>query len=153
MKKIVLGLLFLVALFCLSGPAFAQLKFGTDFTASDAVWSVTHVKVKSNMIPYYLEGIRETWVTGNEVAKELGQIEDYAIYSSLLSDGGDYNLTLIVEFKDLAQYDSGRKNFKQFEEAWLKKISEEKREAIVKNYPEMRTIVGEYLLRKIDFIK
>jgi hypothetical protein len=37
-----------------------------------------------------------------------------------------------VEFKDLAQYDKGRTEFKAFEELWLKKISEEKREGIVK---------------------
>lgn len=138
------------ALLIFGGNAFAQLKYGTDYTASDAVWSITHVKVKANMIPYYLEGIRQTWITGNEVAKELGQLEDYAIYESLLGEGGDYNLTLVVEFKDLAQYDKGRKEFKQFEEAWLKKISQEKREKIVQTYPDMREIVGEYLIRKIE---
>ena len=112
MKKAVLCLLFVFALAGLTGTAIAQLKYGTDFTTSDAVWSVTHIKVKSNMIPYYLEGIKQTWVTGNEVAKELGQLEDWAIYSSLLGDSGEYNLTLVVEFKDLAQYDKGRKEFK-----------------------------------------
>jgi hypothetical protein len=152
MKKTVLCLLLVFALAGLSGSALAQLKYGTDFTASDAVWSVTHIKVKSNMIPYYLEGIKKTWVTGNEVAKELGQLEDWAIYSSVLGDSGEYNLTLVVEFKDLAQYDKGRKEFKAFEELWLKKISEEKREEIVKTYPEMREIVGEYLVRKLDFM-
>ena len=151
MKKTVLFLLLVFAFTSLGGTAFAQLKFGTDFTTSDAVWSVTHIKVKSNMIPYYLEGIRQTWVTGNEVAKELGQLEDWAIYSSILGDSGEYNLTLVVEFKDLAQYDKGRKEFKEFEELWLQKISEEKREGIVKTYPEMREIVGEYLVRKLDF--
>ena len=104
------------------------------------------------MIPYYLEGLKQTWVTGNEVSKELGQIEDWAVYSSLLGDSGEYNLTLVVEFKDLAQYDKGRTEFKAFEELWLKKISEEKREGIVKTYPEMREIVGEYLVRKLDFM-
>jgi hypothetical protein len=152
MKKTKTGFV-LVAFLILSGSAFAQLKFQTDYTVSDAVWSVTHVKVKSNMIPHYLEGIRQTWVTGNEVAKELGQIEDYAIYSSILGDSGDYNLTLVIEFKDLAQYDSGRKNFKEFEQAWLKKISEQESETIVKTYPDMREIVGEHLVRKLDFLK
>jgi hypothetical protein len=132
MKRTILGFSLMFAFVCLSGTAFAQLKFGTDFTASDAVWSVTHIKVKSNMIPYYLEGLKQTWVTGNEVSKELGQIEDWAVYSSLLGDSGEYNLTLVVEFKDLAQYDKGRTEFKAFEELWLKKISEEKREGIVK---------------------
>ena len=151
MKKTLFFLLLVFAFTSLGGTAVAQLKYGTDFTTSDAVWSVTHIKVKSNMIPYYLEGIKQTWVTGNEVAKELGHLEDWAIYSSILGDSGEYNLTLVVEFKDLAQYDKGRKEFQEFEELWLKKISEEKREGIVKTYPEMREIVGEYLVRKLDF--
>lgn len=152
MRKNVGMVTLLATVALLSGTASAQLKYGTDFTTSDAVWSVTHVKVKSNMIPYYLEGIKQTWVTGNEVAKQLGQIEDWAIYSNILGDSGDYNLTLVVEFKDLAQYDKGRKEFKEFEKLWLEKISEEKREGIVKTYPEMREIVGEYLVRKLDFM-
>jgi hypothetical protein len=147
MKKV----LVFVSFFALTTTALAQLKFGTDFTASDSVWSVTHVKVKSNMMPYYLEGIQQTWLAANEVAKEMGQVEDYAIYSNILTDSGDYNLTLVIEFKDLAQYDAGRKKYKEFEAALNKKLAEEKRESIVKGYPEMRTIVGEYLIRKIDF--
>lgn len=146
MKQFALFISFLL----LTGTSFAQLRFGTDFTTSDAVWSVTQVKVKSNMIPYYLEGIKQTWLAANEVAKEMGQIEDYAIYASILPDSGDHNLTLLVQFKDLAQYDAGRKNFKEFEAALNKKLSEEKRETIVKSYPEMRTIVGEYLIRKVE---
>jgi hypothetical protein len=55
-KTAVLCLLFVFALAGLSGTALAQLKYGTDFTTSEAVWSVTHIKVKSNMIPYYLDG-------------------------------------------------------------------------------------------------
>ena len=147
MKKALLVL----SLLSLTVPSYAQLRFGTDFTASDAVWSVTNVKVKSNMMPYYLEGLQQTWVVANEVAKEMGQIEDFAIYSSVLTDSGDYNLTLIIEFKDLAQYDAGRKDYKEFEAALNKRLSEEKRETLVKSYPEMRTIVGEYLIRKIEF--
>ena len=152
MRRTVLCLSILLVLLSISGSAAAQLRYGTDFTTSDAVWSVTHVKVKSNMTPFYLEGIQQTWIAANDVAKDLGQIEDYAIYSSLLSDSGDYNLTLVIEFKDLAQYDSGRKNFEEFEAALNKRLSEEKRDTIVKGYPEMRTIVGEYLIRKLDFM-
>jgi hypothetical protein len=140
-----------MTLVALSASAFGQLKYGQDFTTSDTVWSVTHVKVDSNMIPQYLEGIQRTWVTGNEVAKELGQIEDWAIYANELPSSGDYNLTLVIEFKDMAQYDKGRKEFAQFEEAWLKKLSEQKRREIVGTYPGMRTIVGEYLSRRVEF--
>jgi hypothetical protein len=134
-----------------STTSFAQLEYGKDYTDSDALYSVTHVKVASNMLDVYLEGIRQTWINSNEVAKGLGHIQDYAVYSSLLPDSGDYNLTLVVSFKDLAQYELGRKEFQKFEEAWLKQMPEEKQREIVATYPNVRTIVGEYLVRQLQF--
>src|SRR6202171_4140436 len=65
-----------------STVAFADLESWKDYTVSDAVWSVTTVKVHSNMGDAYLEGLKQTWVASNEVAKKLGQIEDYKIYRS-----------------------------------------------------------------------
>jgi hypothetical protein len=153
MRKLIYRSCLMLAILSLGAPAFAQLKYGTDYTSSDAVWTVTHVKVKSNMIPDYLEGIKQTWTASNDVAKELGQIEDYSVYVSELPNSGDYNLLLTVKFANMAQYEKGRKEFKEFEEAWRKKLSEEKQRSIVKTYPDMRTIVGEYMLRKVEFLK
>ncbi|NQW05138.1 MAG: hypothetical protein HQ485_14115 [Acidobacteria bacterium] len=134
-------------------PASAQLKYGTDFTTSDAIWTVTHVKVDTNMVPDYLEGIRQTWTASNDLAKQMGQIEDYSVYTTELAGSGEYNVMLMVKFANMAQYEKGRKEFKEFEEAWSKKLSEEKRRTIVKTYPNMRTIVGQYMMRQVQFLK
>ena len=139
-----------VGILGLTGTASAQLKYGTDFTTSDSLFSVTQVKVDSNMINHYLEGLKQTWVTGNEVSMELGQIESWDIYVSELPESGHFNVSLVVRFKDMAQYEKGRHNFAEFEKAWLKKISEEKREEIVQSYPNIREIVGEYLMRRVE---
>ena len=40
----------------------AQLDPYKDFTTSDEVTYVTTTKVNSNMISYYLEGLRKTWL-------------------------------------------------------------------------------------------
>lgn len=134
----------------IAADASAQLKYGRDYTTADALSSVTTVKVDANMIEQYLEGLKQTWVTGNQVAMELGQIDSWDIYVSELPESGAFNVMLVVRFKDLAQYEKGRKEFAAFDEALTKKISEEKREGITKTYPGMRTIVGEYLLRKVE---
>ena len=68
-------------------------------------------------------------------------MERYAIYSNILTDSRDYDLTLVSEFKDLVQYDKGRTDLRAFEEVWEKKFYDEKQ----------REIVGEYLVRRIDF--
>ena len=79
----------------ISGIAMADLDPWKDYEVSDAVWSVTTVKVDSNMGNAYLEGLRETWVPGNKISKELGQIEDWWIYRSDLESSGDFNLLLV----------------------------------------------------------
>src|SRR5882757_2049725 len=83
-----------------STVAFADLEPWKDYTVSDAVWSVTTIKVHSNMDDAYLEGLRKTWVESSEVAKKLGHIEDYHIYRSDLMESGNFNLMLVVKFKN-----------------------------------------------------
>ena len=78
-----------------STTAVAQLEPYTDYEISDAIWNITMVKVDPNMGDDYLEGIRDTWVASNKIAKELGQIEDFMIYRSQLTESGDANLFTI----------------------------------------------------------
>ena len=78
------GLLLSAALTAFATPALAQLNVYEDYTVSDSVWSITTIKVDSNMGDYYLEGIKSTWVESNDVAKSLGHIEDYSIMVSAM---------------------------------------------------------------------
>ena len=94
------SLLSAVAVIVVPGLALADLTPWEDYDISDAVWSVTTVKVDSNMGDAYLEGLRETWIPGNKISMELGQIEDWAIYRSDLPESGDFNLMLVVKFAD-----------------------------------------------------
>jgi hypothetical protein len=148
--KLLVACLAVVGILGLSADASAQLKYGTDYTTTDSISSVTLVKVDPNMIEYYLEGLKQTWVTANEVAKELGIIDSWDIWVSELPQGGDFNVSLVIRFKDMTQYEKGRKEYAAFEEAWLKKISEEKREEVIKGYPKIRKIVGEHLMRRVE---
>ena len=83
-----------------STAAFADLEPWKDYTISEAVWQVTTIKVHSNMDDAYLEGLKKTWVASNDVAKKLGQIEEYHIYRSDLGESGSFNLMLVVKFKN-----------------------------------------------------
>ena len=65
-----------------SAAAVADLEPWKDYEESQNVWSVTTIRVAPNMDDAYLEGLAKTWVTTNEAAKKLGQIEDYEIYRS-----------------------------------------------------------------------
>ena len=144
--KSALGMLLLLMV---SSTALAQLEPWTDYDVSDALWNITLVKVDPNMGDDYLEGLRDTWVAANRVAKELGQIEDYAIYRSQLPESGHVNLFLVVKYANSSQLDPNKEEYDKFMKAWGEANRDKTRE-ITKNYPAMRKITGEYMVRKID---
>ncbi len=152
MRAIVLLVALIVAGILAGGiqSASAQLKPFEDYDISDAIWIVTTIKIEPNMGDDYLEGIRETWAAANEVAKELGQIEDYSIYRSTLEQGGDWNLLLIVKFKNTADLAPSKERYEAFLEKWGEEKQEHTR-TIAKDYPAMRRITGQYQVREITF--
>jgi hypothetical protein len=138
-----------LVLFTLSGLAFADLEPWTDYDISDAVWSVTTVKVDSNMGDAYLEGLRETWIPGNKIAQELGQIESWSIYRSDLPESGDFNLLLIVKFAKTEDLAPNKETYEAFMKKFGEKRNQETTEYAQKNYPAMRELTGQYQMREI----
>lgn len=139
-----------MALFGLANVASADLDPWTDYDISPILSNVTTVKVDSNMIDKYLEGLKATWAPANDVAVELGQIESYSIYVSQLANSGDFNVILVVRLKNAADMQPDQAKYNAFMKKWgeeNQKISDK----IVVTYPDIREITGEYLLREITF--
>jgi len=130
--------------------AWADLEVWKDYDISEGVTNVTTVKVDSNMIDKYLEGLSQTWAPSNDVAKELGQIEDYAIYVSELANSGDFNVILVTNLKSAADMQPSKDRYDAFMKKWGEE-NQKKSDQIVLTYPDIREIVGEYLVREITF--
>ena len=143
-----IGLVLVLALAGFASVASADLEPWTDYEISESVSNVTTVKVDSNMIDKYLEGLSKTWVPANETAKELGQIQDYGIYVSQLPNGGEFNVVLVVEMANASDMQPNKADYDAFMKAWGEE-NEKINEEIVPTYPDIRTITGEYLLREI----
>ena len=144
-KSFVSGL----TLMFLATAAFADLEPWKDYEMSDAVYSVTAIQVDPNMGDAYLEGIKNTWAAGNDVAKELGQIEDYWIYRSDLPQSGHFNLLLVIKFSDTADLAPSQEQYEAFVAAIGQEANDEATEFAQKNYPGMRKITGQYNMREI----
>jgi hypothetical protein len=99
---------------------------------------VTTIRVQPNMDDAYLEGLARTWVTTNEAAKKLKQIEDYEI-----------NLLLIVKFAKTDDLAPNKARYDAFMQEFTKAKADETTDFAQKNYPAMREITGQYLFRKI----
>jgi hypothetical protein len=131
-----------------SQTALAQLEPWKDYEVSKELWNITMVKVNPNMTNDYLEGLKETWVASNKVAIELGQIESFHIFESQVGASGDANLILVVKFTDSSQLEPNKAEYDRFMKAWGE-ANEDRTREITKNYPAMREITGEYLVREI----
>ena len=137
------------ALLLFSTLSYAEFKPWADYEPSDAVYSISTIKVDANMGDVYLEGLANTWVSGNKISKKLGQIEEYWIYRSDLPQSGDFNLLLVVKFANTADLAPNKAKYDAFMKAFTQKKSDETSEYAQKNYPGMRTITGDYLMREI----
>jgi hypothetical protein len=136
-----------------STAAFADLEPWKDYTISDTVWAVTTIKVHSNMDDAYLEGLKKTWAASNEVAKKLGQIEDYHVYRSDLSESGSFNLMLVVKFKNNEMLAPNKTRYQAFMKEWGEERNKKTTDIAQHAYPAMRDITGEYNVREITFTK
>ena len=136
----------------LSAPAAAQLKPYQDYTVSDSVSNVTTVKVKENMVEDYLQGIRNTWIASNAVAKQLGQMQDYHVYVSDLPNSGEFNVMLVATFANTSDLAPNRARYDAFMKAWGTANEASTRTTTTNVYPNLRTITGEYLMREVTFL-
>jgi hypothetical protein len=136
-----------------SAAVFADLEPWKDYTESDAVWAVTTIKVHSNMGDAYLEGLKQTWVASNEVAKKLGQLEEYHIYRSDLPESGSFNMMLVVKFKNNDALAPNKARYEAFMKEWGEERNKKTTDTAQHQYPAMRDITGEYNMREITLTK
>ena len=138
-----------LVLITVSGTVVADLEIYQDYDVSDAVWSVTTVRVDANMDDAYLEGIKKTWAASNIVSQELGQIESWSIMRSDLPQSGEFNLLLIVKFANTSDLAPNKERYDAFIKEWGEARNKESTEYAQKNYPGMREITGQYQMREI----
>jgi hypothetical protein len=145
----------LLSLLIVSGSslAYADLEPYKDYSVSDAVWSVTTIKVHSNMDDAYLEGLKKTWVESNEVARKLGQIEEYHIYRSDLPESGSFNMLLVIKFKNNESLAPNKARYEAFMKEWGAERNKKMTDTAQHDYPGMRDITGEYNVREITLTK
>lgn len=149
MKKLMIGGIALaLAATTVATPAHAQLREFEDYEYSDTVVELTTVRVDPGRLDTYLEGLKGTWVAGNEVAKGLGHIVDYAIYANMAPGSGDFHLLLVIEFPG-ENLNPSRERYDEFMTAWGAANLDRSNQTVINLYNEIRQIQGVYLTREI----
>ena len=129
---------------------------GETWTVGESVYQISTIDLEPNVDPQYLNQMKKTWGNNMEVMKAEGLIEEYHIFRSINQYDGDFDLLLMIKYKNLAILDSNPKNNKKREKAQAKArevISRDKTNQITGTFPKMRTILDQKLMREITFKK
>lgn len=129
----------------------AQAEIWKDYAPSKALWNVTFVKVKPNRIDDYLLGLKQTWVTGCEIGKKMGQLEDCFVYVSEGTAGGPFNVMLVQKMPSGAMREPDEARYRKYMEEYRKAMSEAKQNEMVEGYEEMRSFFGEMDFRRVEW--
>ena len=138
----------LAAVFTVSANAAEIYK---DYTVGKEVLNVTFINVKPNRFDDYLDGLRQTWLSGCEIGQKMGTVVRCGIYSSTTSANRDFNLILVMVTPSAAVADPDEARYNQFMAEMRAKLAQDKQDKIVEGYDEMRSFFGEQDFREITF--
>jgi hypothetical protein len=80
---------------------------GAPYT-EHSVWDITLVKTKAGLDDDYLRSIAQTFKGTMDEEKKQGVIMDYKVLIGEASDRNDFNILLMVEYKNMAAFDGLR---------------------------------------------
>jgi hypothetical protein len=111
------------------------------------VWEVTFVKTMPGMSNDYLRSLAANWRNEREEAKKQGLVISYRILSGSAANKDDWDLLLMVEYKNMAALDGAEDKW----EAISAKIvgSPEQRKVLYTKRSEVREILGSKIVREI----
>jgi hypothetical protein len=126
----------------------AQAGFGQDKPYKEgSVWTVTFVKVKPGMMDTYLRDLGANRKKLMEQAKKDGLILSERLLSGDATGREDFDLILMVEYKNWAAFDGLSDKFRTLAEKMVG--SEDKQVQMMTKRTEVREIVGTKTMQEI----
>jgi hypothetical protein len=131
----------------LSITTYAQEENSREF--ADGVIELTTVKVKTNFLQDYLDGIEKTWVAAAKIQQEMGIISNYNVYVG--NDGSTIYLSQTYpSWANKAPWtDEQTAEFQKRFNAEV--MSEDDNTALAQSYEDIREIVSVELIGRLIF--
>jgi hypothetical protein len=111
------------------------------------VWAITMVKTKPGMSDDYLKTLAKIYKSTNDEMKKQGLIMDYKVLLGDNSNPQDFDILLMVEFKNMAAFDNQREKTDPIADKILGS-EEAQRQGAVKRM-EIREVMGNKLMREV----
>jgi hypothetical protein len=143
-KQHLLGICLAVCLLLLGVSVYAQMARPTH---EGTVWELSYIRVKPGMGPAYDKYLASDWKKEQETLKGAGIVLSYKVIATESHSPTDWNLMLMVEYKDLASLEANQDKA----EALLEKIfgSDEKVMQGYKERSEIREVLGTRMGREV----
>ena len=136
----------LISVLMLSITTFAQEENSREF--ADGVIELTTVKVKTNFLQDYLDGIEQTWVAAAKIQQEMGIISNYNVYIG--NDGSTVYLTQTYpSWANKAPWTD--EQTAEFQKKFNEVMSDEDNTEMSKGYEDIREIVSVELIGRLVF--
>lgn len=138
-------LLVVVLAIVFSANSFAQ---EPTYKAGSA-WTVSFVQVKNGMGMDYINSLKTTWKAVQDEGIKQGLILSYKIFEGNASNPDDWQIMLMVEFKNMAAMEGNEDKWN----AISKKVvgSEEDQKKLRDIRVNMRTMYGTKLMREVVY--
>ena len=136
--------LFAFALFA-GGAVFGQAVQAPYSEGS--VWELTSVRTKYGMGDDYLKSLADKWKPTLEELKRQGVVQSYRILSASPVDRTDWDLMLMVEYKNMAALDGLDDKFRAIEAKMIG--NEDAQRKLYSKRGEIREILGSKIAREI----
>ena len=134
----------LLLLLSLPAQSVAQ---GLPYTEG-SVWSVGFVKTKPGMTNDYYRDLAANWRVMNEAAKKDGLVLSYKILHSPSANAEDWDIMLLIEFKNMAAFDGMAEKMEALGAKLLGSEDQQRGGALKR--AEIRDILGTKLAREIN---
>ncbi len=146
MKAFKFTLMIAVVLLLTSTASFSQ---SNTVFKEGSVWVVSFIKLKANMGDEYLTSLKTTWKATQDEAVKQGLVLSYKILSGAASNPQDWDIMLMVEYKNLASMEGNDDKWEAIE----KKVigGEDAMKTINANRVNIREIYGGKMLREIIY--
>ena len=137
----------LISVLMLSITTYTQEENSREF--ADGVIQLTTVKVKTNFLQDYLDGIEKTWVAAAKIQQEMGIISNYNVYVG--NDGSTVYLTQTYpSWANKAPWtDEQTAEFQKRFNAEV--MSDDDNTALAQSYEDIREIVSVELIGRLIF--
>ncbi len=138
-------LLIVVITILISNRAEAQERTYTEGT----VWDISLIKTKSPYFNDYMNNLNNGWRKVMDEAKNEGIILSYMVLSQNPQNPGDWDLALLIEYKNMAALDGLRDKMEKIQSKLFGGRQTIQDAAVKRN--ELREMLGNRLTRQLIF--